>query len=221
MRHLGYAAPGPERSRASSLTHPRCCDGGRPIGDARVPRAIGQPFDRLVPAEVEAFPTRAADRPATLPLAKLEQRTSAPVVDGDVLGTGLRSRERRDQHLMLGEDVQARALRAPSPRCLRERRACGTPSLQLSSEDILGPRQAQAVHLADNGIAGDPDLAGDLAARKPGMKATLQQLDALRTPGRRIREHVDGGLAGHLWRAEMIGCGCRRRGVTKLWVTTG
>ena len=115
---------------------------------------------------------------------------------------GLRSRERRDQHL-------------------RARRPCGTPLLQLSADHVLGTRQAQAVHLADNGIAGDSDLAGDLAARKAGMKATLQQLDALRTPGRTIRGHVDGGLAGHLWRAEMIGCGCRRRGVTKLWLTTG
>src|SRR5262249_12981517 len=110
MRHLGYAAPGPERSRASSLTHPRCCDGGRPIGDARVPRAIGQPFDRLVPAEVEAFPTRAADRPATLPLAKLEQRASELVVDWDVFSRRLRPPERHHQHLMLGEDVQAPTL---------------------------------------------------------------------------------------------------------------
>src|SRR5215471_6095877 len=192
MRHWGCAAPGPERSRASSLTHPPCRDGGRPIGDARVPRAIGQPFDRLVPAEAETFPTRVADRPTTLPLAELEQRTSAPVVDGDVLGTGLRSRERRDLHLMPGENVQAWALRVPSPWSLRPRRPCGTPSLQLSADHVLRPRQAQAVHLADNGIAGDSDLAGDLAARKAGMKATLQQLDALRTPDRKIRGHVDG-----------------------------
>src|SRR6266478_3664999 len=158
MRHWGYAAPGPER--ASSLAHPRCCDGGRPIGDARVPQAIGQPFDRLVPAEAEVLGARVADRPATLPLAELEQRTSAPVVDGDVLGMGMRSGERRDQHLRPGEDVQAWALRAPSPWSLRARRPCGTPSLQLSTDHVLGPRQAQAVHLADNGIAGDSDLAG-------------------------------------------------------------
>ncbi len=177
---------------ASSLTHPRCYDGGRPIGDARVSQAIGQPFDRLVPAEAEVLGARVADRPATLPLAKLEQRTSAPVVDGDVLGMGMRSGERRDQHLMPGEDVQARALRPLSPCSLRARRPCGTPSLQLSTDHVLGPRQAQAVHLADNGIAGDSDLAGDLAARKAGMKATLQQLDALRTPARTIPGHVDG-----------------------------
>src|SRR5258707_1826003 len=28
---------------ASSLTHPRCCDGGRPIGDARVPQIPSAP----------------------------------------------------------------------------------------------------------------------------------------------------------------------------------
>jgi hypothetical protein len=60
-----------------------------------VPQAIGQPFDRLVPAEAEVLGARAADRPATLPLAEFEQRTSAPVVDGDVLGMGMRSGERR------------------------------------------------------------------------------------------------------------------------------
>jgi hypothetical protein len=30
----------------SPLTNPRCCDPARPIGDARVPQAIGQSFDR-------------------------------------------------------------------------------------------------------------------------------------------------------------------------------
>src|SRR5215831_18643919 len=102
---------------------------------------------------------------------------------------GLRCRERCDRHLMLGENV-----RAPSPWSLRSRRSCGTPSLQLAADHVLGPRQTQAVHLSDNGVAGDSDLAGDLAARKPGMKTALQQLDALRTPGRTIRGHV-GGLA--------------------------
>ena len=43
----------------------------RPIGDARVPQAIGQPFDRLVPAEAEVLGARVADRPATLPPTEL------------------------------------------------------------------------------------------------------------------------------------------------------
>jgi hypothetical protein len=69
----------------------------RPIRDARVPQAIGQSFDWLVAAEAE------------------------------VLGSRLRSGERCHQHLMLGEDVQARTLWASSPWSLRAREPCGTP----------------------------------------------------------------------------------------------
>src|SRR6516162_11254219 len=111
----------------------------RPIRNARVPQAIGQSFDRLVPAEAEVFGARVADRPAAFPLAELEQRASAPVVDGDVFGTRLRSGERRHQHLMLGEDVQARTLGAPCPWSLRARKPCGTPLLQLPADYVLGP----------------------------------------------------------------------------------
>src|SRR6516165_7410212 len=84
----------------------------RPIRNARVPQAIGQSIDWLVPAEAEVLGARVADRPAAFPLAELEQRASASVVDRDVFSRRLRPRERRHQHLMLGEDVQARA---PSP----------------------------------------------------------------------------------------------------------
>src|SRR5260370_14904809 len=34
---------------ASSLTHPRCCDGGRPIGDARVAQIPSAPAQRQPP----------------------------------------------------------------------------------------------------------------------------------------------------------------------------
>jgi hypothetical protein len=94
----------------SSPTHPRCCDAGRPIGDARVPRAIGQSFDWFVPAEAEVLGARVADRPAAFPLAELEQRASASVVDRDVFRRRLRPPEHHHRHLMLGEDVQARTL---------------------------------------------------------------------------------------------------------------
>ena len=136
----------------------------RPICNARVPQALGQSFDRLVPTEAEILGARVADRPAAFPLAELEQRASASVVDRDVFSRRLRPRERRHQHLMLGEDVQARTFWAPSPCSLRARKPCGTPLLQLPADHILGPRQAQAVHLADDSVAGDSDLAGDLAA---------------------------------------------------------
>src|SRR5262249_49051726 len=115
----------------------------RPIRNARVPQAIGQSFDWLVPAEAEVLGAGVADRPAAFPLAELEQRASAS--DRDVFSRRLRPRERRHQHLMLGEDVQAPAPYAPSPWNLGARKPCGTPLLQLPADHILGPRQAQAV----------------------------------------------------------------------------
>ena len=101
----------------------------RLIRDARVPQAIGQSFGWLVPAEAEIFGARVADRPAAFPLAELEQRASASVVDRDVFSRRLRPRERRPQHLMPSEDVQEGTLWVPSPWGLRARKLCGTPLL--------------------------------------------------------------------------------------------
>src|SRR5262252_2956950 len=98
------------RRGGGMLTHPCCCAADRPICNARVPRAIGQSFDWFVPAEAEILGARVADRPAASPLAELEKRASASVVDRDVFSRGLRPPERQHQHLMLGEDVQARTL---------------------------------------------------------------------------------------------------------------
>src|SRR5439155_24829748 len=107
------------RTRAAALPT------DRPICNARVPQAIGQSFDWLVPAKAEVFGARVADRPAAFPLAELEQRASASVVDRDVFSRRLRPGERRHQHFTLGEDVQARMLWAPSPFSLRARKPCG------------------------------------------------------------------------------------------------
>jgi len=101
---LGGAAAVCSRTRAAALPT------DRPICNARVPQAIGQSFNWLVPAKVEVFGARVADRPAAFPLAELEQRASASVVDRDVFSRRLRPPERRHQHLTLGEDVQARTL---------------------------------------------------------------------------------------------------------------
>src|SRR6266542_6654562 len=100
----GAAAVVCSRTRAAALPT------DRPICNARVPQAIGQSFDWLVPAEAEVLGAGVADRPAAFPLAELEQRASASVVDRDVFSRRLRPRERRHQHLMLGEDVQVRTL---------------------------------------------------------------------------------------------------------------
>jgi len=59
----------------------------RPICNARVPQAIGQSFDWLIPAKAEVLGARVADRPAAFPLAELEQRASASVADRDVIWT--------------------------------------------------------------------------------------------------------------------------------------
>jgi hypothetical protein len=53
----GAAAVACSRTRAGALPT------DRPIRDARVPQAIGQSFDWLVPAEAEVVGARAADRP--------------------------------------------------------------------------------------------------------------------------------------------------------------
>src|SRR6516164_1525614 len=98
----GAAAVVCSRTRSAALPTPIC--------DARVPRAIGQSFDWFVPAEAEVLGARVADRPAAFPLAELEQRASASVVDRDVFRRWLRPPEHHHQHLMLGEDVQARTL---------------------------------------------------------------------------------------------------------------
>src|SRR5262245_40702677 len=118
---LGTAAVVYSRTRVAALPTER------PIRDPRVSQAIGQSFDWLVPAEAEVVGARAADRPATFPLAELEQRASASVVDRNVFSTGLRPRKHCHQVLMLGEDVQARMPWTPSPWSLRARKPCRTP----------------------------------------------------------------------------------------------
>ena len=100
----GAAAVACSRTRAGALPT------DRPIRNARVPQAIGQSFDWLVPAEAEVLGAGVADRPAAFPLTEVEQRASASVVDRDVFSRRLRFPERRHQHVMLGEDVQARTL---------------------------------------------------------------------------------------------------------------
>src|SRR5262245_14865056 len=82
----------------------------RPIRNARVPQAIGQSLDWLIPAEAEVLGARVADRPAAFPLAELEQRASASVVDSDLLSRRLRPPERHHQHRMLGEGSSLRLL---------------------------------------------------------------------------------------------------------------
>src|SRR5256886_14778767 len=88
------------RTRAAALPTDRA------ICNARVPQAIGQSFDWLIPAEAEVLGARVADRPAAFPLAELEQRASASVVDRDVFRRRLRAPERHHQHVLAGQEGQ-------------------------------------------------------------------------------------------------------------------
>src|SRR6266540_412308 len=166
----------------------RAAAAGRAIGDARVADAVGQAFDRLVAAVAEVLGARRVDRPAAFALAELKQSTAAPVGDRDLLGARLLARKGLLQHFLLGEDIQARAPRAPGPRRLGARELGGAP--ELAADHVAGPRQAEPAHLADHGVAGHPDLAGDLTAGQARMEELLQELDAFRTPGRSVRRHV-------------------------------
>src|SRR2546430_12547033 len=137
-----------EAARQSSLTHPRCCAADRPVRDARVSQAIGQSFDWLVPAKAEVFGARVADRPAAFPLAELEQRASASVVDRDVFRRRLRPRERRHQHrdcldhvLICGERHLRRILTLYSLYYNRRARTWGWPRTRRYDDpsNDLGP----------------------------------------------------------------------------------
>src|SRR5882757_10491600 len=79
-----------ERSPGGAAAPPA----GRPIRDARVAEAIGQPLHRLVPAEAEVFGAngagRRADRPAAFLRTELEQGASAAVGDRDLFDARLR-----------------------------------------------------------------------------------------------------------------------------------
>ena len=120
----------------------------RPIRNARVPQAIGQSFDWLVPAEAEVLDARVADRPAAFPLAELEQRASASVVDRDVFRRRLRPRERRHQHrdcldhvLICGERHLRRILTLYSLYYNRRARTWGWPRTRRYDDpsNDLGP----------------------------------------------------------------------------------
>jgi hypothetical protein len=111
--------------------------------------AIGQAFDLPVPAETKGLGARLAQWPAALSRAQFEQRASGSTGEGYRLlwRRGLRREIHED--LMLGE-------------------SSGAPSVALSfglpGEVDPGARQTEAVHLANDRIAGYPDLDGDLAA---------------------------------------------------------
>src|SRR4051794_28296138 len=53
-------------------------------------------------------------------------------------------------------------------------------------------RQVEAREVADHGVAGHPDVAGNLAAGQTGLKAVFQELEAFGGPGGCVGGHGDG-----------------------------
>src|SRR5262249_16826042 len=125
--------------------------------------------------EAEVLGPRLVDRPAALPLRELEQCAAAPVVNRNLLG--LRCRKGFAQHLALRDHRQP----PPVALWLRARELGGAP--HLPREHVARARQSHAIHLADHGIASDPNLARDLTAGEPGIEAASELLDTIGAPG--------------------------------------
>src|SRR5208337_1500119 len=89
--------------------------GARPIGHARVRRAIGQALHRLVPAKAEIFRGRLADGPAAMPLLQLGKRAAIGAVRRRLCKVRQRLRPQRQQGPMLCGVSWARNVASPRP----------------------------------------------------------------------------------------------------------
>src|SRR5262245_43261594 len=174
--------------------------GGRLVSDAGVRRAIRQAVDGLAAAEAEVPPAPIADRPAAFSFAQLGQRASRLLRDRHLLHSGRRGAAQGRENVVLGDQPQ-RHLALP----------------RLGDHAIAG-RQTQAIDLADDSIAADPDFVGDLAAGQSRVKAAFQLRNArcrprpfwyvhglglhilpvttFLSPHRAQRSTVDGAVAG-------------------------
>src|SRR5580704_5064705 len=115
---------------------------------------------------------RIADWPMALVLRDLEQRAALRALDrcqfGGCVGRNA-GRLRADQ---AQQPAMRRDPRVPGAWRARTRRGTRGPRW----------RQAEAVDFADDGVAGNADLGGDLTAGQAGADAVPELLDALRSP---------------------------------------
>ena len=140
------------------------------IGHSRVAGAVGEARDGLVAAVGEIRLARIADRPATFARREIEQRAALHALD------------RRRLDFRAGH---ARGLRKHQAQELALRRRPRRPDAwRAGTRRRRGPprRQAEAMDLADDGVTGDADLGGDLAAGQTGGDAVAQLFDPLRGP---------------------------------------
>ena len=129
-------------------------------------RAVRQARMRVIPAEGKIRVSRIIDRPATTALRELEQRAALRALDWRL--DGWRLRVHQAQEWALGKKPRAPVAWRAIPR----RPARGPPR-----------RQAEAMDFADDGIAGDADLVGDLTAGQSRIDKSSELLNPLLGPG--------------------------------------
>ena len=143
------------------------------------PRNRAGPRPAVIPAEAEVLRARLVDRPTAFSRAQIQQRAAAPGMDGDHPDPLAARAGSSHEDAVLAEDPGDVAAAVSARQALR-----------LASGSSRGrcprARQAETIHLADDGIAADADLGGDLAAGEPGSDAALELLDALGGPGRAV-----------------------------------
>src|SRR5262245_36795306 len=153
--------------------------GGRLIGHARVVRAVGQARERLAAAEEEVRACGIADRPVAGGFVEFQKRQPLAhrhdVVIGDRIGLDLDFKGLRERSVATRHWAQhPHHLRGA--RLARPRRGGGG--------GFRAAGKAQAMHLADHGIAGHvAEFRRDLARGQSGFPELLQLLDALIGPG--------------------------------------
>jgi hypothetical protein len=152
------------------------------IGHTRVAGAVGKSSNRVVPAKRKSGGVAVAHRPAARARGKLEQRAGPGAFDGRgrgdigrvcIGGAVRRSTISEDQSQKL---TLRRERRTP---CARRVFACGS-----RREPRHGPTgcQAKPVNFADDGVAADADLGGDLAAAQTCRDAGSELFDPLWGP---------------------------------------
>src|SRR5277367_2806711 len=162
---------------------------GGTVGEAAMAGTIGQAFDRRVAAEAEILSPRRADRPAASRLAQFKQRAAVFVVDRFVVKARLRLGVGILQHLILQprRRFQANSLgEAPG------QSSGGALARRAPFIGAVFAGQIEARELANDGVAADADVGGDLAAGEPGLKPVFQEFDAFGSPGGLEGGHVDG-----------------------------
>src|SRR5262245_41913601 len=173
---------------------------GRGVSGGGAGRAIPEGVARLAAPGARGPPCPHAYRPAAFSFAQLGQRASWLMRERHLLHRRRRGAAQGRENVVLGDQPQ-RHLALP----------------RLGDHAIAG-RQTQAIDLADDSIATDPDLVGDLAAGQSRVTAAFQLRNArcrprpfwyvhdlglhiLRvttflSPHRAQRSTVDGAVAG-------------------------